>query len=268
VNKILGVVGNDYRPLQNKDAFVFFDTLVEQGEARYETCGALKEGKQIWLLSKVEGQFDVLAGDTINKYILLTNRHDGLGCVQARFTPIRVVCNNTLSAAIGRRIKDEIRIVHKGDVANKLEFASTLLKKTGLFFDELCEQYKSMARIQLNEQKLTSYLQMALRPYYGTTPTEDQEEVSRKLRNEVIQVKRLHEEGAGADIRGVRGTLWGAYNAVTEYVDHFKKPKRSEAIEFMGFGSGKLIKDHALSLAVRYMKTKSFSTKTEALVLN
>jgi phage/plasmid-like protein (TIGR03299 family) len=263
---VLGVVGNNYEPLQNKDAFRFFDALVKGKEALYETAGALKGGRQIWLLAKIEGQIDILKNDPINKYFLLTNRHDGLGSVTGRVTPIRVVCNNTLTAAMGKRVSEEVRIVHRGNVADRLEFAGLLLAKVGAFYDELAEVYRKFAKVQMKDKQMRTYIAEALRPYGGVKTEQEALEVAKlqeeegmsvRLQTEVSNVMTLVENGRGTDIKGVRGTLWGTYNAITEYVDHHKTPRTGDEgrVQYIGFGTGKMVKDAALRIGMRFAKT-------------
>ena len=262
-DSVLGVVGNGYEPLQNKDAFRFFDAIVEGKEARYETAGALKGGRQIWLLAKINGQIPIIKDDVVDKFFLLTNRHDGMGSVSGRVTPVRVVCDNTLTAAMGHNVKEEVRIVHRGNVADRLEFAGTLLARVGAFYDELSEVYRKFAKINIKEKQMKAYVAEALRPY-GEAKNEQQvidelkeEAQSARLITEVNKVMELVETGRGTDIKGVRGTLWGTYNAITEYVDHIKVPRAGEEarIQYMGFGTGKMVKDAALRLGIRIAKT-------------
>ncbi len=274
---VLGVVGNNYEPLQNKDAFRFFDALVKNKTALYETAGALKGGRQIWLLAKIEGQIEILKNDPINKYFLLTNSHDGLRAVAGRVTPIRVVCDNTLTAAISRKIKEEIRIVHRGNVADRLEFAGELLAKVGAYYDELSEVYRKFAKVQMKDKQMRTFIAEALRPYGGVKTEEEALEIAKlqeeegmsvRLQTEVQNVMNLVEAGRGTDIKGVRGTLWGTYNAITEYVDHHKTPRSGDEgrVQYIGFGTGKMVKDAALKIGMRFAKT-GFVTKN-LLALN
>jgi phage/plasmid-like protein (TIGR03299 family) len=274
---VLGVVGNNYEPLQNKDAFRFFDALVKDKTALYETAGALKGGRQIWLLAKIQGQIDIIKNDPINKYFLLTNSHDGLRAVAGRVTPVRVVCDNTLTAAMGKNVKEEIRIVHRGNVADRLEFAGQLLAKIGAYYDELSEVYRKFAKIQMKERQMRTYIAEALRPYGGVkteqealeiAKLQEEEGMSVRLQTEVNNVLTLVENGRGTDIKGVRGTLWGTYNAITEYVDHHKTPRSGDEgrVQYIGFGTGKMVKDAALKIGMRFAKT-GFVTK-DLLALN
>ena len=263
---VLGVVGNNYEPLQNKDAFRFFDALVKDKTALYETAGALKGGRQIWLLAKIQGQIDIIKNDPINKYFLLTNSHDGLRAVAGRVTPIRVVCDNTLTAAISRKVKEEIRIVHRGNVADRLEFAGELLAKVGAYYDELSEVYRKFAKTSMKDKQMRTYIAEALRPYGGVKTEEEALEIAKlqedegmsvRLQTEVQNVMNLVEAGRGTDIKGVRGTLWGTYNAITEYVDHHKTPRSGDEgrVQYIGFGTGKMVKDAALKIGMRFAKT-------------
>jgi phage/plasmid-like protein (TIGR03299 family) len=263
---VLGVVGNNYEPLQNKDAFRFFDALVKDKTALYETAGALKGGRQIWLLAKIQGQIDIIKNDPINKYFLLTNSHDGLRAVAGRVTPVRVVCDNTLTAAMGKNVKEEIRIVHRGNVADRLEFAGQLLAKIGAYYDELSEVYRKFATVQMKDKQMRTYIAEALRPYGGVKTEEEALEIARlqqeegmsvRLQTEVNNVMTLVENGRGTDIKGVRGTLWGTYNAITEYVDHHKTPRSGDEgrVQYIGFGTGKMVKDAALKIGMRFAKT-------------
>jgi len=203
--KVLGVVTGFYQPLQNREAFGFFDELFGKGKARYEVAGVLGEGEKVWLLAKMTGDMKIVGDDTLGKYLLLTNGHDTNEPVRAKFTPIRVVCQNTLNAAL-RGTESEIRVQHIGKVAAKLEIAANLLKSAGIYFDE----------------------------------------ISAPAQRTVSRIEELHETGRGHDLKGVRGTLWAAYNAVTELVDH---ERATESVAPMLGGRGLELKQRAFTVA-------------------
>ena len=93
----LGLVSNRYVPLQNIEAFSFFEPFIHNGWAQFHTAGALGNGERVWVLAKLDGQIVIGKDDAIDRYLLLSNKHDGTGAVSIRFTPIRVVCQNTLN---------------------------------------------------------------------------------------------------------------------------------------------------------------------------
>jgi phage/plasmid-like protein (TIGR03299 family) len=107
---VLGIVGKHYTPLQNAEAFTFFDPIVGQNAAIYHTAGAIRDGERIWLLAKLPSQIVVVGDDVADKYLLLSNSHDGGSAVQVKFTPVRVVCNNTLTLALSSG--PTIRVAH------------------------------------------------------------------------------------------------------------------------------------------------------------
>ena len=241
----LGVVGPKYSPLQNKDAFAFFDGVFGEGKARYETAGYLGKGERMWLLANMTSNdpIEILPGDEVNKYLLLTNDFTGSYSVLGSFTPVRVVCNNTLTAAVSSIIKggNTVRVKHVGDVKNRLQFAGEVLSASGVFYDEVKNLFQSFAKKQLNGEQTRNYIHLSLF---------DDNKESKSRTKKVDMVEGLMHTGRGSDIAGVRGTVWGAYNAVTEYVDHVKEYRGGDAkkLEASQFGTGRHLKTKALKL--------------------
>jgi phage/plasmid-like protein (TIGR03299 family) len=240
---VLGVVGDRYKPLQNRDAFGFFDGCFGKDEARFEAAGVLGAGERVWMLARVPGDFDVLPDDQVAPYLLLTNGHDGGQPVTAIFTPIRVVCQNTLSDAMKAARKGQaVRVLHTASVEDRLRIAGELLSKAGVFLDETTGLFRLLARTQLRAPTMRDYFACSL----GEQLSTPFDELSGKRRNQILELEKLHEEGIGHDIRGVRGTLWGAYNAVTEYVDH---KRTTDSLDWMAAGGGADLKARALTVA-------------------
>lgn len=242
----LGVVGKNYSPLQNKDAFAFFDGLFGKGQAKFETAGYTGKGERVWLLANMQDNdpIEVLPNDVVNKYMLLTNPHGGKAAVIAAFTPIRVVCQNTLTAAVGTMLKDTntVRVVHKGNVADRLQFAGSVLAQAGVYYDEVKHLFQSFAKKQLTGQQVKGYIHQTL--FNDLHHTKSRE-------SKIEEVEKLMYTGRGSDIAGVRGTVWGVYNALTEYVDHVKtyrgqKENPRKQLEASQFGTGRIIKNKAL----------------------
>jgi phage/plasmid-like protein (TIGR03299 family) len=154
---ILGVVGSRYQPIQNKNAFAFFDPLVSSDEAIYHTAGVLGKGERIWILAKLPNYIRVGKNDIVNKYLLLTNSHDGSSLVRAKLTPIRVVCSNTLSVALTGS-EQEVRIRHTANALNRLEEAHKLLGLTNTLYKELDAIFNRMALKKITDKQLMDYV--------------------------------------------------------------------------------------------------------------
>jgi len=267
-HKVLVIVGKRYAPLQNKDAFKFFDEAINERKAKFETVGALDNGEKVWLLAKVaDGEFSVLPNDFVEAYLLLFLSHDGSSCVTARFTPIRVVCQNTLASAMNMSALGEVKIKHIGNVGGRLESAGHLLRTAGVFFNETQQAFASLAKSKVNGKQAEAYISAVIKP---AVPNMLGKENSKRLANSVERIMELAETGVGAEIDGVRGSLWGYYNAVTEWVDHHRIPKGGEAnrIKSIWFGNGNTIKRSALTIASRFAngQSKSFSPIFESAV--
>lgn len=246
-NKPLGVVGNRYTPLQNTEAFQFFDNIVGNDMAIYETAGSLKGGRVVWLLAKMP-DFIRIEGtdDIIEKYVLLTNSHDGSKPVIAKITPVRVVCNNTLSFAL-RRSGTEVRIRHTKNVASMLDEAKETLGIINRVYEEVNGIFNGMSSLKMNGEDMDEYFNLVF--------NNGEKEVSTRTENMILDVKQLLEEGAGTDDPAIRGTGWHAYNAITEYVDHYKNYQdRTDKLHALAFGSGAKTKEKAFKVMVDVMK--------------
>lgn len=255
-NNILGVVGNGYRPLQNSKAFEFFDPLINEKYADYETAGAIDDGKIIWILVKInkESKFDVLEGDTIEKFLLLSNSHDGSSSVSIKFTPIRVVCQNTLNYALSQGETTKIRHVYSMD-KKMIDLAKTILPIDSVY-KNIEKLFVNMSTIKLKSKQVDQYFE-SIYPI----KKEDNETDSKRQKHEqnikiVSTLKKYHEAGAGSNIVGVKGSLWGAYNAVTEFIDHPPNYKLGDIklLKRIWFGEGEQVKRKALEEAKKLLK--------------
>ncbi len=244
--QILGVVGSRYEPIQNKDAFTTFDALVGEGEAIYHTAGALGKGERIWLLAKLPDYIRVNGNDIVEKYLLLVNSHDGSSTVRVKLTPIRVVCENTLSLALSGA-EQEVHIRHTLNAKEKLKEAHEILGLTNKLYIQLDAIFNRMSEMKVEQPTLTEYVKTV---FPGNPNSKDQSWV-KKIHDTVLE---LAESGEGAEM--TRGTLWGAYNAVTEYVDHYRNTKGDETVRLrsMWFGSGERIKKNAFRIAVNVLE--------------
>ena len=240
--EVLGIVGDSYEPIQNVDAFTFFDNLIGTDEAIYETAGTLGRGERTWIMAKFPGFINVRGKDIVNKYLLLSNCHDGSSLVQAKLTPIRAVCNNTLTGVLNDA--GEITIRHTANAAEDMKQALSLLESTNARYGELDAVFDRMALTNISETQLLDYVK-ALVP--DKEDGEDYKE-NQGIRDAFLE---LHESGMGADLS--RGTLWGAFNCVTEYADHRTEGNPGARLESIWFGPGEQLKQKAFQLAERMM---------------
>lgn len=239
---VLGVVGSRYCLIQNKDAFTTFDALVGEGEAIYHTAGVLGKGERIWLLAKLPDYIRVNGGDVVEKYLLLTNSHDGSGPVRVKLTPIRVVCENTLALALGGT-EQEVRIRHTAQAEAKLKTAHEILGLTNKLYAELDHIFNCMSEKRIGGKALVEYVKTI---FPAISDSENRSRIT-QTREKVLE---LAETGRGAELS--KGTVWGAYNAVTEFVDHYRMTSVSDAagLKSMWFGTGERIKKQAFKVAV------------------
>ena len=205
---VIGVVGNNYVPIQNRQCFGFLDAVVSEGRLKYHTAGALGLGERVWMLAKLPSQIRVKNGDDlVDKFLLLSNTHDGSSALRVFFTPIRVVCQNTLSRAQSEGRGQGIAILHRGDLPTKIREAQRVLGLAERFYDDAAEKIDFLARNYLSTEQLESYF-AALYP-------DSPDSTNRRAANVRQRLTSLFENGVGQDQADIRHTAWAAYNAVT-----------------------------------------------------
>lgn len=248
--QVLGVVGNNYQPIQNSQAFCFLDALVAKGQVRYHTAGALGQGERIWLLAKLPKDIRVnQTDDLINKFLLLSNTHDGTTALRVLFTPIRVVCQNTLNLAERYGAGQGIAIQHKGDLDTKIREAQRVLGLTHQFYELAEARINHLASHKPTVHEVLSYFEQVY-----PDPVDTDNSRAFKVRDHLLA---LFENGMGQELPGIRGTTWAAYNAVTEWVDHHRptrsanpNERASRRLNSAWFGEGARIKGRAWDLAL------------------
>lgn len=153
-NKVLGIVTDRYKIIQNKDAFAFTDMLLGEG-VKYETAGSLSNGKRVWMLAKMDTI--KICGDDVTPYMVFTNSHDGTGAIKVAMTPIRVVCQNTLTMALKNATRTW-STKHCGDINSKLADARNTLNLANNYMNELKEQSDIMTQIVIPNPLFLEYL--------------------------------------------------------------------------------------------------------------
>lgn len=230
--QVLGVVGKDYEVVQNSDAFTFFDSIVGGGDGiLYETAGALGKGERIFITAKLPGYIRVGNDDFIEKYLFLTTSHDGFGSITAAFTPIRVVCNNTLNAAM-RNLSGAIKIRHTASANDRLKQAHTLMGISSNLGHELEEVFNYWAKVRITDSEVKKLIQVAMAPNKETLnnlTAGKTEELSGYYTNTVDKVYEYAMSSPTQQMDTTAGTVFGAYNAITGYFQNVRSYKDGDA---------------------------------------
>lgn len=237
-------VGKTYTILQNSEVGDWFTPFLESKQAQIHTLGSLANGSRIWGLAKLNlDPMEIVPNDPVDKFVLLSHAHDGTLAVRAGFTPIRVVCSNTLAAAHSSAASKLIRIRHGRDVVQNLENVREVMNLANQEFEATAEQYRRLANKQINTNDLVKYVKTVLKVKEG-------EEISTRTKNIIEEIMGLCESGRGQDIPGVRGTLWSAFNGVTEYLNYNRGHNAETRLNSLFFGQSKVANDYALETAL------------------
>ncbi len=165
--RVLGVVSDRYKVVQNTDAFSFTDELLGKG-VKYETAGSLQEGKKVWLLARLPKEY-VIAGERISSYLVFSNTHDGSGSVKVAVTPVRVVCNNTLNLAL-ETAKRSFSMIHTGNIHDKIQEAKDTLFMAENYMDNLGIEFEQLRRQKMTDAQVKEYIELLLLMEKEPTP--------------------------------------------------------------------------------------------------
>lgn len=232
-NTVLGVVGKDYHIVQNRDAFNFFDAIVGGGDGiLYETAGALGNGERIFITAKLPDYIRVGNGDDVTeKYIFLTTSHDGSGSITAAFTPVRIVCQNTLNASL-RNMTNVVRIKHTSGAKQRIENAHKIMGLANTLSTQLESIFNGWTKVKVTDLEVRKLIQLALCPNKETLDLLKkgaEDEVSTVFKNVVNDAFAYAMTSDTQQMDTTKGTLFGAYNAVTGYYQNVRNYKDDEA---------------------------------------
>lgn len=248
----LGMVKSRYEIVQNRDAFGFFDSIIDEGEAIFETAGALGNGERIFLVAKLPSDFEI-GGEKIEKYIMLTNSHDGSSSVIAGMTNIRVVCNNTLQAAL-KGLENKVSINHISGAKDKLKEAHRVMGIASKYSGQVQDIFNQMADHKMTEGQYRDYFEAIFTPEYKTAMTAAEEkEMSTRLKNMIEGTTQFAFTHPTQTTDAAKGTLWGAYNAVSGYYNYIKTFKSTEDkfnSQFFGVANKKMLKSFNQAVAL------------------
>lgn len=228
---VLGVVGKDYEIVQNIDAFTFFDSIVGGDGIQYETAGALGNGERIFITAKLPDYIKVGKEDLIEQYLFLTTSHDGYGSITAAFTPVRVVCRNTLNAALKNK-SNCIKIRHTANVKERLEQAHKLMGISNTLSAELKTIFNRWASVRITDPEVKKLIQLAMCPnkeVYNNLQAGKDDDLSTCFKNICDNAFTYAMSNPTQQMETTKGTLYGAYNSVTGYFQNIRSYKNDEA---------------------------------------
>lgn len=246
--KLLTIVSQAWKPVQNLEAFEFFNDFVHAGDMEMHTAGSLKNGKMVWAMAQIKDSFEIFGGDKVEGYLLFSNPHEFGRSIDVRFTPIRVVCNNTLTLALdGEARRGSVKINHR-QTFNADEVKETL----GIAKDKL-QKYKEQA-LFLGQKK---YSKETIVEYFNRvfpSLTKD-EELVKDLRK--TPVSRQAEEAMAVihtqpGAQFAEGSWWQAFNTVTYMTDHTLGRSKDTRLTSAWYGMNRVKKEKALDLAIEY----------------
>jgi len=244
---ILGVVGPRYTPLQNRDAFDWFQPFLDANECAIHTAGALHYGQKVWVLAQLNrDNSEIVPGDDVCKFILLSNSHDGTTAIRVGYTPIRVVCVNTLAAAHHSKDSQLIRIRHTRSSKTNLDNVRDIMDNINAQFEATAEQYRFLASKDFNQNDIRRYVKILLG--VDKTPDEDIKTRTKNIMDEILGLV----EGPKQAATNVRGTWWAAYNGFNEYLNYNKGRTTSNRLDSLWFGQNGVDNVKALNTALEF----------------
>jgi len=244
-HEMLSVVSNDWNPVQNHEAFEFFHEYCAAGDMEMHTAGSLRDGQIVWVLAKIKESFELFKGDTVESFLLFTNPHKFGQSIDVRFTPIRVVCNNTLTLSLNQHAD---RMVKK---SHRTEFdAAQVKEQLGIATDKLAK-YKEMAAFlgskRYNDSTLKEYFNRVFPVLaYNKEKGPQRKDLSKSA------TRALEVIGTQPGAQFAEGSWWQAFNAVTYLTDHEIGRSADSRLTSAWFGPNKNLKVKALETAVEF----------------
>jgi phage/plasmid-like protein (TIGR03299 family) len=246
--EVFAAMGNGYTITQNRTKFDFFNAVVGQDLAIYHTALSLHGGRRICILAKLPQDIEIIPGDVVQPYILLSDSHDGSMALRMRLTPIRVVCANTLSVAL-HQAGTSFYAKHTRNILSKAADARELLGMADAYFQLFATQVDELVSTRMTALETQSYFQKVYQFDQGKTFAKQDHRVVTAYDQTIDLLSHPTNR-----IGGIEGTAWAALNAVTYYVDHERAVRGSQEaqqdrrLNGSWFGSGAKIRQRAYDL--------------------
>jgi phage/plasmid-like protein (TIGR03299 family) len=217
-------LSSDYHVVQNVDAFTFFDSITNGEGIIYETAGALGKGEKIFITAKLPKYIQVAKDDLIEQYLFLTTSHDGSESITVAFTPVRIVCNNTLNAALAN-CSNVVKIRHTANAQEKLKQAHKIMGMVNTLSPLMEQAFNQWAKVKMTDQQVQRLIQLALAPNKETLDNIRDgklDENSAAYKNQVYSAFGYAMISDSQQLETTKGTLFGAYNAITGYFQNVR----------------------------------------------
>lgn len=249
----LGVHGEGYKIFQNRDAFRFADALLNEG-ARYESAGGLGNGERIWCLARIpQADFEIGNGDLHQMFLLVATSHDGSLSTTITCTDVRVVCNNTLTSALGSgntAADGKLKIKHTRQAEQRLNQAQSMIQGTIITASGLKEKLNALAHAKLTRDSMTTIFDRLFPKPKGETVSQTRRD------NMLAEILASYEVNEGNAFPEQRGTAYNLLNAITDYTDHVRGTRRADDTQSVEssrgesalFGTGAKLKSDALNV--------------------
>jgi phage/plasmid-like protein (TIGR03299 family) len=246
-SKLLTIVSSQWNPVQNIEAFEFFNDFVHAGDMEMHTAGSLKDGKIVWAMAQIKDSFEVFNGDKIDGFLLFSNPHEFGRSIDIRFTPIRVVCNNTLTLSLSSKSQSFVKVNHRS------QFDADKVKELlGIAKDKLAgykEQALFLGSKKYNKETIVEYFNRVFPSLSKEQVTGDDIRKAPISRQAEEAVAVLHTQ-PGAQF--AEGSWWSAFNTVTYMADHKLGRSADTRLASSWYGQNRIKKEKALELAIEY----------------
>lgn len=265
-NECLGAVTKSYTPLQNTDAFKFFEPFIESGYASLDAAGSFRNGRKVWILAKINKEDIVVSGeDRVQKYIILSNSHDGGSAVRVGYTPYRISCQNTLTVAENSNKSQLIRVRHGKNVVEVINSIQKTMNIIDQTFVTTQEKYRELAKKEVNKKDLAKYVQAVFskdslekllleeadvpeKEFAQVMKDKEKEEISVQRQKLIERVEEIFEMEYATH---KQANAWTAYNSVNYILNHERGRNTESAYNSLWFESASILDRRALALANR-----------------
>lgn len=250
--RVLGVVGMRFTPVQNYEAFEFMDSLVGEELMQYHTAGSFREGQRIWLLGQIGSEY-ILPKDRIDQFLCLYNAHDGSASLRCMFINIRHASMVVYRTVRWHARGDAVQIRHTHSIAHKVQEARRVLGLARNEFEDCTSFQKALTKLSMPYKRFNKFLENLI------PDSDDPEANNVRAENARDLIRYIYQQGEGTDIPGVKGTGWGAYCAVIGYVNYHRTKSDTDQAQAQRFetsliGTGNDLVQKATSLLNAYME--------------